>query len=104
MDLGCGDWASSRLVDWSGIDYLGLDVVPVAIEHCRTHYRRPGVRFEVFDLVEETRRLADLLICKEVLQHLPNAGVHLALSLSRPLPPRAPGQRPLLYVPPTRLV
>ena len=38
---------------------------------------------------------ADLLICKEVLQHLPNAGVHRALSLPRPLPPRAPRQRPL---------
>jgi SAM-dependent methyltransferase len=80
VDLGCGDWASSRLVDWSGIDYLGLDVVPFAIEHCRTHYSRPGVRFEVCDLIQEEPPPADLLICKEVLQHLPNAGVHRALS------------------------
>ena len=78
VDLGCGDWASSRLVDWSGIDYLGLDVVPVAIEHCQTHYSRSGVRFEVCDLIQEEPPPADLLICKEVLQHLPSAGVHRA--------------------------
>jgi hypothetical protein len=80
VDLGSGDWASSRLVDWSGIDYLGLDVVPFAVEHCRTHYGRPGVRFEVFDLLQDEPPPGDLLICKEVLQHLPNWAVHRALS------------------------
>ena len=81
VDLGCGDWASSRLVDWSGTDYLGLDVVPEVVERCRATYARPGVRFEVLDLMTEEPPPADLLICKEVLQHLPNAAVHRALSL-----------------------
>ena len=28
VDIGCGDWTSTRLVEWHGADYLGLDVVP----------------------------------------------------------------------------
>src|SRR5271165_5564077 len=30
-DLGCGDWQFSYLIDWSGIEYLGLDLVPEVI-------------------------------------------------------------------------
>ncbi len=26
-DFGCGDWQSSRLIDWSNIEYVGFDVV-----------------------------------------------------------------------------
>jgi SAM-dependent methyltransferase len=76
VDLGCGDWTSTRLIDWSDIDYLGLDVVPEVIQgNCR-QYGRPGVRFDVADLAgEDELPPADLAICKEVLQHLPNADV-----------------------------
>ena len=27
IDLGCGDWRHLRLVDWTGIDYTGMDIV-----------------------------------------------------------------------------
>ena len=26
VDVGCGDWQFSRLIDWSGIDRRGIDV------------------------------------------------------------------------------
>ena len=47
VDLGCGDWASSRLIDWSGIDYLGLDAVPEVVERNQRAFGRTGIRFEV---------------------------------------------------------
>jgi SAM-dependent methyltransferase len=75
VDLGCGDWASSRLIDWSGTDYLGLDVVPEVIARNRREYGRSGIRFEVTDLTADDMPPADLAICKEVLQHLPTDAV-----------------------------
>jgi SAM-dependent methyltransferase len=32
VDLGCGDWQFSRFIDWSGVDYTGVDVVAPVIE------------------------------------------------------------------------
>jgi len=81
VDVGCGDWTSSQLIDWSGIDYLGLDVVPEVVESNRERYARPGIRFDVTDLANDVDLpSADLAICKEVLQHLPNAAVERFLA------------------------
>jgi len=75
VDLGCGDWASSQLIDWSGIDYLGLDVVPGIIEANRRKFGASGIRFETIDAANDPLPAADLLLVKEVLQHLPSADV-----------------------------
>jgi len=29
LDIGCGDWRFSRLMDWSGLVYTGIDVSDV---------------------------------------------------------------------------
>ena len=79
VDVGCGDWTSTRLVDWHGADYLGLDVVPELIDANRTQFGRPGVRFDLFDLATDPLPPADLVVCKDVLQHLPNDTVHAFL-------------------------
>lgn len=71
VDFGCGDWQFSRLVDWSKVDYLGVDVVPRVIEQNRERHAAPNIRFELFESLDQLPR-ADLLICKDVLQHLPN--------------------------------
>jgi SAM-dependent methyltransferase len=70
-DLGCGDWQFSYLIDWSGIEYLGLDVVPEIIaENCR-RFSVPNIKFEELKTIDALP-VGDLLISKEVLQHLPN--------------------------------
>src|SRR5215831_10339636 len=33
LDLGCGDWSFSRLIDWDGISYVGVDVVASVINN-----------------------------------------------------------------------
>jgi SAM-dependent methyltransferase len=75
LDLGCGDWQSTRLTDWSGIAYHGIDVVPGVVEACRDRYAAPGVTFRCADITTCPLPAADLIICKEVLQHWPNATV-----------------------------
>ena len=37
---------------------------------------RPGVRFDLIDLSTDPLPPADLVLCKDVLQHLPNDAVH----------------------------
>lgn len=71
LDLGCGDWQSTRLINWSGITYHGIDIVPRVIERCRESYEAPGITFECADILTCPLPAADLVLCKEVLQHWP---------------------------------
>ncbi len=52
VDIGCGDWQFSRLVDWRGADYLGIDVVPEIIENNRRRYESGNIFFEVRDIFQ----------------------------------------------------
>lgn len=74
VDLGCGDWQFSRHIDWSGIDYLGVDVSAVVLETARA-FTAPGVRFRQLNAVADPLPAADLLIAKDVLQHWSNADI-----------------------------
>ena len=73
-DLGCGDWQFSHLSEWSGVDYLGVDVVPAIVESNRARFHQANIRFALFSGIEALPG-GDLLLAKEVLQHLPNAVV-----------------------------
>ena len=75
VDFGCGDWQFSRFIPWGGVAYTGYDVAQSVIERNRARYAAGNVRFEFTpaDLTELAD--ADLLICKDVLQHLPNSQV-----------------------------
>jgi SAM-dependent methyltransferase len=75
VDAGCGDWQFSREIDWSGINYLGVDIVPSLIEANRRKYAKTNVRFAVADIVRDELPPADLLLVKDVLQHLSNADI-----------------------------
>jgi SAM-dependent methyltransferase len=81
-DLGCGDWQFSHLMDWSGVEYLGFDVVPEIVERNRSRFSQPNLRFEVFASVEALPG-GDLLLAKEVLQHLPNSSINEYLDAIR---------------------
>ncbi len=74
VDFGCGDWQFSRFMDWKGATYVGFDLVPDLIESNRKAFGRPGVWFEVFSNLDDIPAV-DLLLCKDVFQHLPNATI-----------------------------
>jgi SAM-dependent methyltransferase len=74
VDLGCGDWRFSRHIDWSGIDYTGIDVSSVVLETTR-NFARPGISFMEMDGLTGDLPAADLLLAKDVLQHWSNAEI-----------------------------
>lgn len=85
VDFGCGDWQSSSLVNWTGICYYGIDIVPNLIAENNEKFGIPDrVTFSctnehLLDLPD-----ADLLVAKDVLQHWPNACIHHFLQVLLP--------------------
>ncbi len=82
--LGCGNWQFSRHLDWSGVQYLGLDIVPSVIDANTRAFARPNIQFRLHDGDIANLPAADLLIVKDVLQHWSNAAIQRLLpQLSR---------------------
>ena len=75
IDAGCGDWSYSSAIDWGDASYLGIDIASDVIVPVRTKYETGKVKFQVGDITEELPA-ADLLISKDVLQHLSNDLIH----------------------------
>jgi len=69
VDYGCGDWQFSRLINWDGVRYLGLDIVDSLIEHNLKTYRKDNITFEVLAGTPAQLPDAELIILKDVLQH-----------------------------------
>lgn len=72
LDVGCGDWTFSQHMDWNGAKYTGIDIVRSVIEKNKAKFSSSKVKFLHSDGMEIDLPKADLLICKDVLQHLPN--------------------------------
>ena len=75
VDCGCGDWQFSKNIDFSGIDYKGFDVANFVIERNNATYKKDNVNFFLYNGDFSLLPSADLLLCKDVLQHLPNAKI-----------------------------
>jgi SAM-dependent methyltransferase len=77
VDLGCGDWNWMKEAHWyrsrSCVDYVGWEASPELVGELQRLYGRPGVSFALADIVEHAFPPADLLICRDVLFHLPIA-------------------------------
>ena len=71
VDAGCGDCGFSYQIDWGAAKYSGFDVSAEAIEIAKTRYYGENISLAVASLVEPLPP-ADLLLCKDALQHLPN--------------------------------
>ena len=84
LDLGCGDWRFSRYINFSGRDYSGYDVVPSVVAANRSAFGASNIRFEQADLsAGPAFPPCDLILCKDVLQHLSNAHVSTILAKCR---------------------
>jgi SAM-dependent methyltransferase len=75
LDLGCGDWQFARYIDWTGIDYTGVDVVPSVIEQDQKQFARDHLCFVCADVTAYELPEADLVTIKDVLQHWSNETV-----------------------------
>nr|WP_047166567.1 methyltransferase domain-containing protein [Sphingomonas sp. Y57] len=72
VDIGCGDWQFSRLINWTGVRYHGFDVVPSVVERNRHRFGNELISFDLMPQDLSQVPSADLLIMKDVLQHLPD--------------------------------
>ena len=86
VDFGCGDWQVARQVDWTGIHYIGVDIVPQVVEENRRRFASDNVEFRLLpeggvDLPE-----ADLLMVKDVLQHWSDEAIQAFLPTLRRFP------------------
>jgi SAM-dependent methyltransferase len=82
VDVGCGDWQFSGLVDWRDKSYLGIDVVPELVERNAVRASR-GFRFLCADARTSEIPRADLLVVKDVLQHWPLADISAFVDRNR---------------------
>jgi hypothetical protein len=69
IDAGCGDWEFMYHMDLSNIEYIGYDIVKFVIEKNIKKYSTPHISFRHGNIVEIDLPIADLLLCKDVLQH-----------------------------------
>jgi 2-polyprenyl-3-methyl-5-hydroxy-6-metoxy-1,4-benzoquinol methylase len=75
VDLGCGDWQFSKFLDLSSVLYLGVDVVDSVIDSNINLYSASNIDFISRDITTYEVPQVDLIICKDVLQHLCNKDV-----------------------------
>lgn len=70
IDYGCGDWQSSKLIEWGDCSYLGIDCVKHLIDDHSINYSSNTIKFECKEKLEDFFDYkGDLLILKDVMQH-----------------------------------
>jgi len=79
LEIGCGDFRLGSKYNLSGKNYLGIDVNAPLIQDLE-RFETISIKFLSVDFVDE--RFTgdwDLILVKDVLQHLPNSLIKLAL-------------------------
>lgn len=92
LDLGCGDWKFSQIMDWSGIHYLGIDCCEKLVTYNSLHYAKKcaktntDIQFITGDMfnqefIDSIDFVPDLIIFKDVIAHWPNHAIAKYLPL-----------------------
>jgi SAM-dependent methyltransferase len=85
VDFGCGDWSSTRLINWESIEYIGVDVVHSVIQENKKKYSSENIDFKEIAGKEDVVNFSgDLLIVKDVLMHWCNGDVIEFINAARP--------------------
>ena len=83
LDFGCGDWEMWRDYKFENTNYTGIDVVEELIETNIIKYSNRNRSFHLSSLKASLSNY-ELLLCKDVLQHLSNVDMdQLLLQLSK---------------------
>jgi SAM-dependent methyltransferase len=87
VDIGCGDWQFSRFIDFSAVRYYGFDVVKSVVKRNKLLFESESVTFHEMPDILDNIPTADLLIMKDVLQHLPDSDIeHYKINLFNRFP------------------
>ena len=80
VDLGCGDWQYMQILDLNNINYLGIDAAATVIDSNSINFSSQNISFKIFTSYSDIPD-ADMLICKDVMQHLSNEEVFNILEI-----------------------
>lgn len=79
VDAGCGDWQFSKFIEWGDISYVGYDASRMVIEKNVEAYANDNILFVHENFLTSDLPAAELLIVKDVLQHLSIHNIHEAM-------------------------
>lgn len=89
VDIGCGDFqVSRRILDRlpEGVTYRGLDVSHVVVERNARLFGNERIGFEQCDAATDELPAGELVLAREVLQHLSNRDILAILPKLRRFP------------------
>lgn len=71
-DLGCGDFNVGKQLLHFSSKYNAIDIVPELISFLKENYEVPKLEFHCLDIANDDLPQADVVILRQVLQHLSN--------------------------------
>jgi len=88
VEIGCGDFNITKKIlnKIEKVEYTGLDVVPDLIKHHQAINQTEHIKFQCLDAAKEVLPKGDLLVIRQVLQHLSNAQISQILKKSDAYP------------------
>lgn len=70
LDAPCGDYSWMSTITWpEGFRYIGGDIVLEMIENIKTQW--PEQDFQHLDIIHDPLPIADIMLCRDCLVHLP---------------------------------
>lgn len=75
VDLGCGDFAIGSRIRPYCRKYVAVDVVEELLERNKQRYANDNVDFRAIDIINEDLPKGDVVLLRQVLQHLSNADI-----------------------------
>jgi SAM-dependent methyltransferase len=84
VDIGCGDFEAGRRLTDLAHSYIACDVVPALVERNRRKFQYPNVTFVVLDATLDPLPQGDIVIVKQVFQHLRNDQIATIVRKLRP--------------------
>src|SRR5262249_22796871 len=75
LDIPCGDHHWMREGPLQGMEYIGVDIVPPMVERNQRLYGSGRKTFLKGNLVKDSLRRADLILCRDCFAHLPHRDI-----------------------------
>lgn len=79
IDVGCGDWRIGKKLNLNGINYTGIEISSVIFKETVLNSFE-NIKFIQGDFESMSINDVDLIIIKDVLQHLPNSSIYNIVS------------------------
>jgi hypothetical protein len=79
VDLGCGDFSIGAQIRSAFDAYRAYDVVPAVIDQNKREYDGRNVEFGCIDIVKQPLPPGDVVMLRQVLQHLSNAQIAMVV-------------------------